>query len=219
MDELEQHVANAKNKAARWASVPAVPQAAESADTRAECFAKWAKIYKLFGANGESAQDEVFAAVNYYFLRNGASPAGKYRKPIRTAGGAEVSAGEVVKILGQQDGEIRQFLRGRLDDSYMFLRNNVTVAEDEELAARAANAGVARVYSWLLADWLGQDCPYFVGDEARVYLSLRASKLAATNVKRDARGGTPEDRVMAQVPEVVAQRHASGHTAYNTELF
>jgi len=216
MDELERNVAASQTKASRWASVSVVPQAAESADTPAQSRAKWSSIYTLFGARGETEQDEVFAAVNAYFLRNGASPAGKYSKPIRTAGGVEVEAGAVVKITGRQEGEIRQFLRGRLEDSYLFLKHNPAIRADEHLAGAAENAGMPRDYCWLLADWLGRDCPHFVGMEGEIYSKLRASKIAVAGKKREM-AQPAVDRVMASAPEsrVVQQPSAS----YNEDLF
>jgi len=221
MDELERNVAAATTRASRWASVAVVPQASEAADTVAESRQKWQKIYSLFGARGESEQDEVFAAVNYYFLRNGGSPEGKYAKPIRTAGGVEVQAGDVVKITGRLPGEIRQFLRGRLEDSYLFLKNNGAIADDAALATAAENAGVPKRQCWLMADWLGRDCCYFVGDEAEVYNRLRTSKIAAAQAKRAA-ARAEVDRVLANAPETKfsAQARQGSHDMQpNNDLF
>jgi len=221
MDELERNVAAATTRASRWASVAVVQQSSEAADTLAESRAKWQKIYLLFSARGESEQDEVFAAVNYYFLRNGASPSGKYAKSIRTAGGVEVSAGEVVKVTGRLAGEIRQFLRGRLEDSYLFLKNNSAIADDASLATAAENAGVPKRQCWLLADWLGRDCAFFVGDEAEVYNRLRTSKIAAAQAKRAA-AQIDVDPVLANAPETkfsAQSRHRSNEMQANNDLF
>jgi len=208
MDELERSVGAQNNKVQRWASVAAVPQASENSDTAAESQLKWSKIYKLFGASGETEQDEVFAAVNAYFLRNGASPNGRYSKPIRTAGGKQVQAGEVVKITGRLEGEIRQFLRGRLEDSYNLLKHNPMFKDDEVLAASAEGAGVPRGMGWLTADWLGQNCVYFVGEEHDVYAALRTSKIANAYNKRAA-SQPGVDRVLESAPESKIVNRAS----------
>jgi len=219
MDDLENQVKLSSSKAARWASVSVVQQAAENADTTVQSRAKWSKIYKLFGASREAEQDEVFAAVNVYFLRNGASPRGKYLKPIRTAGGAEVIAGEVVKITGKLEGEIRGFLRGRLEDSYTFLKHNEAVREDEALVATAQNAGVPHTHCWLLADWLGRDCPYFIGDEAEVYNKLRVVKIANAHDKNAVAQHAPST-VREYAPEAkVVQSRSSDARNYNQDLF
>jgi len=216
MEDLERNIAQSQTKASRWAKVGVVPQAAENSDTTAQSQHKWGQIYQLFHARGESEQDEVFAAVNGYFLRNGASPAGKYSKPIRTAGGAEVEAGAVVKITGRLEGEIRQFLRGRLEDSYVLLKNNPAFRDDPFLAGAAENLGVPREHCWLLADWLGRDCPYFVGQEAEIYNALRTSKIAVANKKREVSQPVP-DRVMAKAPE--AKMSVRPTPTYNEDLF
>jgi len=214
MDELERQIAQTATKAARWGSVGAISQPSENADTDDQSRLKWAKVYRLFGASGETAQDEAFAAVNLYLLRNGCSPLGKYRKPITTAGGQSIGSGELVKITGKLEGEIRQFMRGRLEDSYMFLKHNAAVREDEQLATLAENAGVSRECSWLLADWLGRDCVYFVGDEAEVYNKLRTSKIAAARAKRLV-AIEPEDRVMENAPEAKMNGVDHSQRSYN----
>lgn len=218
MDDLEAQVKAASSKAARWAAVNVVEQAAENADTTVQSRQKWSKIYKLFGASGESQQDEVFAAVNAYFLRNGASPRGKYSKPIRTAGGVEVSSGDVVKITGKLQGEIRGFLRGRLEDSYLFLKNNEAIRNDEALQAAAQNAGVSHYQCWLLADWLGRDCPFFVGDESEVYNRLRTAKIQNAYDKTAVDQGG-EDTVRAYAPEAKVVRERGESRSYNNDLF
>lgn len=216
MEELERAVGGAQSRTDRWSRVATVPQAAENADTLEQSRHKWTKVYALLGAQGEAQQDEVFAAVNLYFLRNGASPAGKYEKPIRTAGGTECQSGEVVKVTGRQPGEIRQFLRGRLQDSYVFLKHNPAVKDDEALAAMAENAGVGRDYSWLLADWLGRDCPYFVGAESDIYNKLRTSRIATAQEKREL-AQAPVDQVRANAPETKVR--AAQQQPFNSDLF
>jgi len=218
MDDLERQVAQSATKAARWGNVGVVRQASENADTVEQSRLKWAKIYRLFGASGESAQDEVFAAVNMYMLRNGASPSGKYRKPIVTAGGQSVDSGEVVKVTGRLEGEIRQFMRGRLEDSYMLLKHNAAIRNDDELATIAENAGVPREYCWLLADWLGRDCPFFVGDESEVYNKLRTSKIAMARAKR-ASALDFEDHVLDKAPETKMIGVGEHQRAYNSDLY
>lgn len=184
----------------RWATVGVVPQHSENADTVAEATVKWQAIYRLFDASSEAEQDEVFAAVCMYFLKNGCSPAGKYRKPIETAGGRQAGSGDVVAITGKLKGEIRQFMRARLEESYMFLKHNTAVVNDPGLRVAAENAGVPQADAWLLADWLGRDCPYFVGDEAEVYNKLRVSKIAVARAKQITDLGDA-DKVMAAAPE------------------
>jgi len=215
MDDLERVVAQQSRMVDRWKNVAVVKQNAENADTPEQSTLKWGRIFSLFGARGEAQQDEVFGAVNAYFLRNGASPEGKYRKPMKTAGGTEVASGEVTKITGQLEGEIRQFLRGRLLESYLLLKENPAFKEDDDLATMAENAGVPREYCWLLADWLGKDCPHFVGDEAAMYIKLRTSKIAAAAAKR--RVALPGvDRVMEASPEA---KMGGDHRGYNEDLF
>ena len=218
MEQMEHSVASQSRGVDRWARVPVVAQASEAADTSVICASKWSRIYRLFSATGESAQDEVFGAVNFYFLKNGSSPRGKYSKPIRTAGGVEIDAGEVVQITGRNEGEIRQFLRGRLHDSYLFLKHNQAVGEDPDVVAKAQNAGIPRHQAWLLADWLGENCPHFVGDEATVYRSYRASTIALAN-QRQRTAGETEDKVVSNAPEArtVGPQPAQSH--YNTSLF
>lgn len=201
LEDMQASVSRTRSKVDRWSSVATLRPEAENADTPAAAVQKWSSIYKLFNAATEKEQDEVFAAVNLYFLRNGASPRGAYKRNIKTAGLAvAVSAGEVVKITGKLEGEIRQFLRGRLEDSYLFLKNNKAVREDEQFAAIAENAGVPRSDCWLLADWLGRDCQYFVGNESEIYNSLRSSKIALANAK--ARSALPQrDAVALAAPE------------------
>jgi hypothetical protein len=188
-------------------------------DTPAEARVKWAKVYALFGASGETQQDEVFAAVNMYFLKNGASPRGQYKKAVSTAGGQSAESGAIVAITGRMPGEIRQFLRGRLGDSYTFLKYNPAIRDDEELGVAAENCGVSRDYAWLLADWLGKDCQYFVGSEADTYNALRTSKIAAARAKRVADLGEP-DRVLAMAPESKGAASAGREAPqYNNDLF
>jgi len=214
MDELERSVQAAAGQQSRWASVGVVKPGRENADSAVESRTKWSKIYRLFGASGESQQDEVFGAVNYYFLLNGCSPHGKYSKQIQTATGAAIEAGEVVKITGRLEGEIRQFLRGRLADSYSFLKYNPAIKEDEELATMSENVGVSRSSCWMLADWLGKDCPHFVGDEATVYNHLRTSKIAAARAK--AVSALPEvDRVGLVTPETKMSITNGGGVGYH----
>lgn len=215
MDELERAVGGGRTRAQRWAEVAVVPQEAENADTPKQSRAKWSKVYALFDAKSEAQQDEVFAAVNAYFLRNGASPFGRYEKNIHVAGGAEVEAGAVVQITGRQPGSVRQFLRGRLEDSYLLVKNNPAITDDPALAAVAENAGVGREHSYLLADWLGRDCPYFVGSEAEIYNTLRTSRIATAYEKRGV-AQEPVDQVKANAPEskVRVQR-----VPYNNDLF
>jgi hypothetical protein len=220
MDDLERQVEHAASKQQRWSNVGAVAQARENADTAVESKAKWSKIYRLFGASSENQQDEVFAAVNLYFLVNGASPKGKYMKPVRTAGGVEVPSGEVVKITGRLPGELRQFLRGRLEDSYVMLKHNPVVKEDEDLATVAENAGVPRALSWLLADWLGRDCKYFVGIEGDIYNKLRSSKIRNAYDKQ-AVAQDDVDLVREYAPEakMVASHGGAATQQYNNDLF
>lgn len=218
MEDLEHIVAASARSQNRWASIGVVSQPRENADTENEARAKWTRIYALFEARTEAQQDEVFAAVNLYFLTNGCSPVGKYRKPIKTAGGAEALSGQVVKITGRLDGEIRQFMRGRLLDSYTFLKYNQAIKDDEDLCTVAENAGVARSMCWLLADWLGRDCKYFVGDEATVYNRLRTSKIAAAREKEMTAAGVV-DHVRANAPESKMSDRVSSQPVSNGDLF
>jgi len=207
MEDIERNVTVAQAARDRWSAVEVVPQYSESSDEPAVAGAKWARIYRLFQANGEAEQDAVFAAVNMYFLRNGCSPEGSYSKPIRTAGGVEVDSGDVVKITGKLEGEIRRFMRGRLEDSYNFLKYNPGVLNDDDLRARAESLGVPSRYRFLLADWLGSDCRYFVGEEADIYAGLRNSLIARAKMRK-MRGSSPTvaNGVVATAPDAVVRR-------------
>lgn len=221
MNELEHVIAMQSQKADRWAKVSVVAQYAEAADVPAEAMAKWSRIYRLFNASGEAQQDEVFAAVGMYFLKNGCSPEGGYSKPIRTAGGVEVQAGEVIKVIGRLEGQIRQFMRGKLEDSYLFLKHNPAVRDDEALRVKAENCGVPAKYCYLLADWLGNDCQYFVGEEASYYSSLRSSLIARAKLRRADAGSHRKDRVMDDAPEtqLAGHHHLGVSPGATTPLF
>lgn len=183
----------------RLANVRTVPQHKESIEPRGSADVKWTAIYRLFGASTEAMQDEVFAAVNLYFLGNGTSVFGKYKRSIRTAGGVEVVAADIVKIIGQQSGLIRQFMRAKMLESYTFLKHNRAVQEDEVVLQQASEYNLERSQAWLLADWL-EGCPHFVGDEDKLYSAIRARRIGRANKQRLIQGVDPDEMVVDEDP-------------------
>jgi len=157
----------------RWASVQVVLPERESVLPPAATATKWEAIYRLFDATTEDARDEVFAAVISYFLVNGTSARGEYLRSVRTAGGVEIEIASVIAIVGKQEGDIRRFVRGRMQDTYNFLKYNPMVVEDKMLVEKAALRGLSRDRAWLMADWLS-DCPFFIGSESEEYQTQRA---------------------------------------------
>jgi len=182
-----------QDAAARWAGVPATPQQREDRLPPEDAGAMWNRIYEEFGANGEGARDEVFAAVTMYFLVNGASPSGKYARHIRTAGGIMVPADTVIKIIGKLEGQIRQFLRSDMQKTYHCLKYSPAVAMDKALRDKAERLGVPRDSAWLLADWL-RDCEYLTGEEAQIHGKLSEKLIAEAGVRRR-QGGNVTHRV------------------------
>jgi len=192
----------------RWAAVSAVPQQREDRLPMEEARAKWSRIYEMFGARSEDSMDEAFAAINLYFLVNGCSPAGKYARKVRTAGGIEIPVDSVVKITGRLEGEIRQFMRADMEKTYNCLKFTPAVRQDQALQDKAERLGVPREKAWLLADWL-RDCEYLTGEEAALHTSLskmlitdanerRTKPVASHRVDREVNGSsvevTPPDR-------------------------
>jgi len=160
----------------RWGRVPAVPQERENRLPMEETVAKWQQIYNLFGARGEPERDQVFAALNGYCAVNGASPHGNYSRSIKTAGGVSVPVSDVVKITGRLEGDIRQFLRGRMKDSYECLKFGKVLKEDSQALAKAEAVGIPRHMVHLLADWL-RDCEFLTADEEDVYKRVSSKNI------------------------------------------
>lgn len=152
----------------RWAAVQVVPPERESVLPPAQTAQRWEAIYRLFDATTEAARDEAFAAVVSYFLVNGTSTRGEYLRSVRTAGGIEVEIAAVIDIVGKQEGDIRRFVRGRMQDTYNLLKYNPLIVEDKMLEQKAAIRGLSKDRAWMLADWLS-GCPYFIGSESEEY--------------------------------------------------
>lgn len=171
--------------AERWSGVAAVPQQREDRLPYEEALAKWSRIYELFGASSESSMDEAFAAVNLYFLVNGASPSGRYARTVRTAGGTSVAVDSIVKITGKLEGEIRQFLRSDMNKTYYCLKLSPAIKADRALQDKAERLGVPRTSAWLLADWL-RDCEYLTGEEAAIHGALSVKLINDANARRRA---------------------------------
>lgn len=197
----------------RMMSVRTVVQDKESIEPESINRTKWSLIYDMFTETSEAGQLEVFGAVNLFFLANGTSPKAKWKRDVKTPGGKEVPAAEIVKIIGTQEGELRQFMRGRMEESYLFLKNNPGVREDMYVAEKAAKHNVPADEAWLMADWLS-DCPFFVSDESSKYERIKTHNLRSA-VRQSLVGVPPtitlaeeEDRVY-DIPAVtpsVSQR-------------
>jgi len=169
----------------RWGALRGRVQEREDRLPSTQAVSGWSRIYALFGATGESAQDDVFCAVNAYFAKNGCSPYGKYARNIVTTDGVSVCASDVVKITGRLEGEIRQFLRGRLKDSYDSLRISGYLTEDEDAKAMAEEKGIPRHLVHLLADWL-KGCEYLTADESDIYVKVSKVNIASARERRAA---------------------------------
>lgn len=194
----------------RWGKVSTSVQEREDRLSLSATTAKWSKIYRLFGATTEDSRDEVFVAVNGYFAVNGCSPDGRYARDIRTGGGVAVSSSDVVRITGKLEGDVRQFLRGKLKESFESLKNSTVLTEDEATLAKAESLGIPRHMVYLVADWL-KGCEYFSVDEAEVYIAVSRKTIQAAAARRAEVGSNTgrradlgsEDDVSAVVPPVV----------------
>jgi len=175
----------------RWSSVVVPEQPTETAMDKAVADGKWSQIYALAGASGESERDGVYAAVLAYFTKNGTSPEGNYKHPVSMPNGKKLPAGEIVKITGKLDGEIRQFVRADLRKAYECVKNLPALKTDPYLLAEAERWGISGGRVYLLADFLSK-CPFFVGDEDRVYESVRSSRISDAAERRAAAGRVPK---------------------------
>lgn len=167
----------ARGGASRWARVAVAQPQLEGRMPLETAVAKWQQIYNLFHANGEDARDEVFTAVNGYFALNGCSPSGRYSRDIVTGSGVRVPVDAVVKITGRLEGDIRQFLRGMMLESYECLKYTTVLSGNEAALAKAESLGIPRHMVHLLADWF-KDCEYFTADEQSVYGKVSQAVIA-----------------------------------------
>jgi len=167
----------------RWAAVPVALAVREDRLAPEEADSKWSVVNQLFGAQGEAQFDEVYAAVTQYFLVNGCSPEGRYKRVISTAGGLSCNVGEVVKVTGVLPGEIRQFLRAHMAKSYACLKYS-PASHDEVLRNKAESLEIPRDQAWLLADWL-KECECFTPDEMRLHGGLSTRLINAARAKRN----------------------------------
>jgi len=200
-------VPGVRNAKQRWSAVQVPVQERESALPEAVAVEKWQRIYALFGAGGtsEAQQDAMYLAVLVYFVKNGCSPSGDYKRPIRTSDGREAMSGDVVRVTGKLEGEIRQFLRAHEKKSVEALKYSASPAQDPYLAALAEKYGITEGRVYLLADWL-KDSPYLMGDEVRVYEDARRARIRDAQVRRM---GQPSDSIAvgleaASVPQTGA---------------
>lgn len=175
--------AQVKSAKDRWGAVSVPVQETETALPLEEAQAKWQSIYRLFDAKDDSAKDGVFAAVNLYCLKNGTSPSGPYKRPIKAPNGVEVSAGAFTNVTGSLPGEIRAFMRADMQKSYECLKNVPAARQDPYVLSMAQRYGISEGRTYLLADWLRR-CPYFIGDEDRVYEMVRNRRIADANARR-----------------------------------
>jgi len=168
-----------------WEAVGVPVQAGEDRDTREVADGKWRRIYVLFGANTEALYREVKLAWWVYCAKNGSSPEGKYSKPVRTASSTRaVTAGEIVAITGRTEGEVREFNRSYLEDSYRALKSNQEWRKDPELVAKAQAKSLPIEAMHLLADWFGKSCPYFTPQEAKLYVQVSGVTIADARARR-----------------------------------
>lgn len=174
----------------RWAAVSVPKQLTETMADPDVARGKWNAIYAACGVSSEGERDGVFGAVMHYFVKNGSSPEGRYAHVVNMPNGRKLPAGVVTKITGKLEGEIRQFLRADLKKTYTCVKHLKSLKEDEYLLAEAERWGIAGGRTWLLADFLNR-CPYFVGDEDRVYEDVRAKKIAAAGERRRGAVVTP----------------------------
>jgi len=172
-----------RSGADRWGGVATVAQNREDRLPVEDAVAKWQQIYALFGATGESMRDEVFAAVNGYFAVNGCSPYGKYSREVKTAGGIRVGASELTRITGRLEGDIRQFLRGRLKESYESLKHSRVLKDDEAALAKAEASGIPRHLVHLLADWL-RHCEFLTPEEEDIYTKVSSKNITDARERR-----------------------------------
>jgi len=121
--------------------------------------------------------------VNLYFWVNGCSPEGRYARNVRTGGGIEVPAASIVKITGVLEGEIRQFLRARMQSSYEALRFSRATRADAAMCDKAEGLGVPRDKAFLLADWL-RNCEFMTPEEAGIHAALAERQIAKANRRR-----------------------------------
>jgi len=167
----------------RWGSVNTSPIPSERADSPDLCNKRWDKIHAKFGAKADKTKDEVFAAVQGYFAKNGCSPEGGYNGEIIAAGVAH-SANVIVSFTGKADGAVRKFLRGRLQESVDCLKYSSVCTGDAEMVAEALMYGLAPEQAWLLADWIAPKNPYLTSDEMDVAMRVRSAKIAKANANR-----------------------------------
>lgn len=186
----------------RWARVAVAAPEREDRLPLEPTVAKWQKIYEAFGATGENARDEVFVAVNAYFAVNGCSPEGKYSREVVTGGGTRRSVDVVVKITGRLEGDIRQFLRGKMKDSYECLKNSAVLKSDEGVLARAEAQGIPRHLVHLVADWF-KGCEFLTAEEQDVYDRVSARNIAEARGRRaQAKGEAGRRADLAESPVV-----------------
>lgn len=186
-------------KKSRWADVrvpPAQDERSEAPDTSARHWAEWES---KFGASSEAAKNEVFVATQLYLTKNGASPYGKYARSI-TANGVAVVASELITITGRGEGAIRQFMRGRLQDTVECGRTNMCFRNDDSLRGAAADYGLAPEQAWLLGDWLVPSNPWLTAEEYDIATSMRATniKRANANQRGDVAKGAGRDVLTVQ---------------------
>lgn len=172
---------------ARWEAVPEFAIASERADTEKVSNERWNVIYADFAATADPAKDEVFSAVNAYFAKNGSSPEGGYKRPIR-ANGKDLSADVIVKRVGTADGAIRKFLRGKLKDSTLALKHSKAIRKDPEMCAQALLYGLSPEQAWLLADWLVPKNTYLTVEEEQIATRIRTGRISTAN---SGRGNAP----------------------------
>jgi len=185
----------------RWGAIAGVSQEREDRLPVDVATGKWQRIYNLFQAKDEKGRDDVFAAVNAYFAINGCSPLGRYSREVKTEGGTRVSASDIVKVTGRLEGDVRQFLRARLKDSYESLKYSGYLKRDESALAKAEEKGIPRHLVHLLADWF-KDCEYFTAEEADIYVKVSRATIADAKDRR--RDVEPTRRADGQSDEVTA---------------
>jgi len=136
----------------------------------------------------------VRCAVYEYGAKNGTVKMGNYTGIIQTSYGRKFSS----KIIATEcRGQIRQFFRGNMDESYEALTESHALTSDDRLVARALNANVPLSAIIALCDWF-KDCPKMSTLEVTHHNRLFVNKNAAATASR---GGSLEDTLNRSVAE------------------
>jgi len=194
----------------RWSRIETPAPQSEQRKSPEYAAAKWLQIYSAFGAQGEDAQDKAFAAVVAYFWKNGCSPEGDYSADVKSATGVAVPSGQIVKITGRLEGDIRKLLRATMKKTYDSLRYSPLVGTDEHMRDRAEEKGIPRDKCYLLLDALS-GCEFFDATDKDLYDKASIRSIAESNARKAIAGVSTASRAdnvveAATVEEFAANR-------------